>query len=198
MKILLFGGTFDPPHIGHMKLLEGAVGAVAPDVVVVAPAGTPPHKAASATPAALRLAMCRCFCPLFQPLVVSDIEVHRQGKSYTFETVCSLEAQYPGAEFYLSVGGDMLLSFTTWYHYEELLRQVTLVVQGRHEPDGVLAKAARRLEKEGGRLVFAKTKTPRVSSTEIREGIAAGEDLWALIPPPADEIVRENGLYVRT
>ena len=60
-RILLFGGTFDPPHNGHMELLRGAMAAVQPDLVVVEPAGTPPHKHASATPAGIRLAMCQCF-----------------------------------------------------------------------------------------------------------------------------------------
>ena len=82
MKLLLFGGTFDPPHNGHVHLLQNAIAAVRPDRVVVMPAGTPPHKAASATPARWRLEMCRCFLPLHENLVVSDWEIKRAGKSY--------------------------------------------------------------------------------------------------------------------
>ena len=72
MKLLLFGGTFDPPHKGHIRLLQSAIDAVQPDKVVVMPAGIPPHKAASATPASLRLTMCQCFVPLHPDLTVSD------------------------------------------------------------------------------------------------------------------------------
>ena len=96
-KVLLFGGTFDPPHNGHVHFLKSAIRAARPDRVVVMPACIPPHKAASATPAALRLAMCECFRPLFPALEVSDWEIRQGGKSYTIDTVKMLEEKYPGA-----------------------------------------------------------------------------------------------------
>ena len=86
-KIILFGGTFDPPHNGHMTLLAGAIEAVRPDLVLVEPAGTPPHKRAGGTSAAHRLAMCECFRPLFPELVLDTTEIARGGKSYTIDTV---------------------------------------------------------------------------------------------------------------
>ena len=78
-KIILFGGTFDPPHNGHMTLLAGAIEAVRPDLVLVEPAGTPPHKRAGGTSAAHRLAMCECFRPLFPELVLDTTEIARGG-----------------------------------------------------------------------------------------------------------------------
>ena len=94
MKLLLFGGTFDPPH-----------------------------KAASATPASLRLTMCQCFAPLHPDLVVSDWEIGRGGKNYTIDTVRMLEERYPGAEIFLSVGSDMLTTFTQWREWQSLLEK---------------------------------------------------------------------------
>ena len=127
MKLLLFGGTFDPPHIGHMNLLRGAMQAVQPDLTIVMPAGVPPHKAASMTPGMWRYEMCACFLALEKEcggrIEISDWEIHRQGRNYTIDTVTMLEQKYPGAELYLSVGSDMLLTFTEWRRWPELLQR---------------------------------------------------------------------------
>ncbi len=196
MKTLLFGGTFDPPHLGHMSLLRNAVAAVQPDRVLVIPAATPPHKQASATSPALRMAMCECFRPLFPALEVSDIEIGRGGASYTLDTVRQLHRAAPGAVLYLTIGGDMLLHFTAWHRYRELLPLVTLVAQGRGEEDAPLRAAALALEQQGGRVLLAEGPVLPLSSTQIRDGLAAGQDLWRLLPPPADAIAQEHRLYV--
>lgn len=86
MKVLLYGGTFDPPHNGHLNNLRAAAGRVLPDLAVVMPAGVPPHKAASATPAALRLEMCRCFAglqglPGLPRVTVSDWEIRQAARA---------------------------------------------------------------------------------------------------------------------
>lgn len=196
MKLLLFGGSFDPPHIGHMSILRNAIAAVQPDRVLVVPAGTPPHKAAGETPAATRLAMCACFLPLFPALEISDMEIRRSGKSYTWDTVEQLGRENPGAELYLCIGSDMLLAFTAWHRYRELLAAVTLVVQNRRSEDAapVLA-AAEALKEQGGRILFSGGEVEEVSSTQIRADIAAGKSVQGLIPPPADGIVQREGLY---
>ena len=76
-KLILFGGTFDPPHMGHMALLRAAIDTVHPDSVLVMPTGTPPHKGGHHADARVRLAMCRCFLPLFGQMVISDEEIVR-------------------------------------------------------------------------------------------------------------------------
>lgn len=195
MKLLLFGGTFDPPHLGHMGLLKNAIEAVQPGRVVVVPAAAPPHKRASRTPAKLRMEMCACFAPLFPGLIVSDIEARREGPSYTVDTVYELERLYPGDDIYLTIGGDMLLGFTAWHRWRELLSLVTLVAQGRGEADEHLPAGAARLEREGGRVVMAQGAVLPLSSSELRAGLAAGKDLLCMIPPPADEVVRREKLY---
>ncbi len=97
-RVLLFGGTFDPPHSGHIHFLKSAIEAAKPARVVVMPSCIPPHKAASATPAALRLAMCQCFKPLFPALEVSGWEVEqaeRGQRNYTVLTLEMLAAEHP-------------------------------------------------------------------------------------------------------
>lgn len=197
-KILLFGGSFDPPHIGHMNLLRNAVQAVQPNLVLVIPSSAPPHKHSSFASKALRRQMCACFNTIFQPLEISDIELEREGMSYTFDTVEQLQTRYAGADFYLCIGGDMLASFTSWHRWRELLPMVTLVVAGRElGQTDEMERAMQLLMATGGRLLEAEGPVVPLSSSEIRAGIAAGRNMGGLIPPPADEIVEKNQLYRR-
>ena len=152
MKALLFGGTFDPPHAGHMNNLRAAMQAVQPDVVLVMPAGIPPHKHASATPGELRLAMCECFKALGPQVQVSQWEVDRAGRSYTYNTVSMLQEKYPGAQLYMTIGSDMLETFDEWYRWREILAMVTLVVQSREPGDGdACTQQPKSWKKQAGR-----------------------------------------------
>ena len=135
MKILLYGGTFDPPHNGHMNNLRAALALVQPDRALVMPAGTPPHKHASATPAELRLQMCACFTALSPAVQVSDWEIRQGGRSYTVHTLEMLRGANPGAELYLCVGSDMLLTFGEWYRWQDMLKMAALVVESRTGTD---------------------------------------------------------------
>ncbi len=198
MKLLLFGGTFDPPHLGHMNLLRGAMRAVQPDLTIVMPAGVPPHKAASMTPGMWRYEMCACFLALEKEcggrIEISDWEIHRQGRNYTIDTVTMLEQKYPGAELYLSVGSDMLLTFTEWRRWPELLQKATLVVESRCEGDmGALHRAARALSAEGGRIVFSQAKALPMASSDIR----AGKAPVGALPPETEQIAGKYHLYGR-
>ena len=195
MKVLLYGGTFDPPHGGHINLLQGAVCAVQPDRVIVMPAGTPPHKAASATPAPLRLAMCECFrlaCPHIQ---ISDWEIRRGGKSYTVDTVLMLRARYPHAQLYLCMGGDMLETFRQWRCWQRLLQLCTLVVHCREPEDPAFAAAAESLRQDGGQVIVLKAPVLRESSSSLRARIAKGEPPEALLPSAAAHVARRYHLY---
>lgn len=195
MKLLLFGGTFDPPHNGHMRLLQSAIDAVQPDKVVVMPAGIPPHKAASATPASLRLTMCQCFAPLHPDLTVSDWEIGRGGRNYTIDTVRMLESRYPGAEIFLSVGSDMLTTFTQWREWQSLLEKTTLVVQSRYSGDAEnLHQAAAELEAAGGRVIFAHAPVLQAASSDVRAG-KLGMDA---LPPVVQHICKQYHLYEKS
>ena len=134
-KVLLYGGTFDPPHNGHMNNLRAALELVRPDKAIVMPAGIPPHKKASATPGKVRLAMCQCFTALSPAVEVSDWEIAQGGRSYTVHTLEMLRDAYPGAELYLCVGSDMLLTFTQWYRWQDMLAMAALVVESREAGD---------------------------------------------------------------
>ncbi|MEG1446089.1 MAG: nicotinate (nicotinamide) nucleotide adenylyltransferase [Ruthenibacterium sp.] len=195
-KIILFGGTFDPPHEGHMALLAASIEAVQPGLVLVMPTGIPPHKTAGHTDAALRLAMCACFLPLFSPMILDETEILRKGKSYTIDTVHTLQKRYSNAEIYLPMGSDMLLYFKHWYGYQELLAAVTLVVQCRKNEDVAPVHAlVKELRDAGAHIIFTKGEIERVSSTEIRKKVAAGQNINALVPQDVAKIIAQHHLY---
>lgn len=196
MKVLLFGGTFDPPHLGHMDILKNAIQVVHPDCVIVMPSGIPPHKKASATPAHLRLQMCTCFYPLFDNLIVCDKEIKQSGKSYTIHTVQWLKKCWPDADIYLCIGSDMLLTFKEWENYAELLQMTTLVVQSRTDEDVKQVKSfIKELEKEGGKFVLSQADVKQISSTQIRQAYQNGYDATALLPFYTQNIIEQNNLY---
>lgn len=196
MKVLLYGGTFDPPHVGHLNNLRASIAAVRPDRVIVMPAGTPPHKAASTTPAELRYAMCDCFRALGEQVEISRWEIDQGGRSYTIHTLEMLHRRWPEAELYLCVGSDMLTSFTQWMRWQDILALATLVVQSRAPGEGdALHRAAADLQAQGGRILFADARPVPCASRDIRAGRYTGAALEALLPPPVGQIIRENRLY---
>lgn len=195
-RIIVFGGTFDPPHNGHVTLLENAVRAVKPDKVLVIPTGVPPHKNGGNTPAAVRLEMCRCFMSVFPKVQLDETEIHRAGKSYTVDTLLDLRRRYPHAHFYLPMGSDMLLYFRKWRQYKQILRMVTLVVHCRQNEDKTPVKLyVRSLRAEGAHVVMTNGEIIEESSTEIRRKIAQGEDVSLLVPAQVLRIIEKNNLY---
>ena len=171
MRTLLYGGTFDPPHNGHMNNLRAALALVQPDRALVMPAGTPPHKHASATPAELRLQMCACFTALSPAVQVSDWEIRRGGRSYTVHTlVMAARPSTRTARLYLCVGSDMLLTFQEWYRWQDMLKMAALVVESRTGTDeAALHAAAAELKKGRGPRPFL----PAPRATPARRATSA-------------------------
>lgn len=197
MKILLFGGTFDPPHKGHMNNLQAAMDCVQPDKVIVMPAGIPPHKKASTTDAALRLAMCQCFTALSPKVEVSDWEVRQGGRNYSVNTVEMLHSRYPADSLYMCVGSDMLLGFTRWYRWQDILRLTALVVESRETGDAAaLHAAAEDLRRQGATVLLANAQAFPCASSDIRSGRVPRSRWDEVLPPNVIQIVKDNGLYI--
>lgn len=195
-KLLLYGGTFDPPHMGHMNNLRAVMAAVHPDKVLVMPAGIPPHKAASATPGEVRLAMCRCFTEVDPRVEVSRWEIDHQGRSYTVHTLQMLRDTNPGTALYLALGSDMLLTFTQWHRWQTILTLATLVVQSRAGGDSAdLHAAADALRPYGGRVLFADAMPVPCASSQIRAGSLDADTLRRVLPESVRRIIRQKNLY---
>ncbi len=195
-KTLIFGGSFDPPHIGHMNLLKSAVEIVEPNEVMVIPSGMSPHKKTSETDWHVRREMSECFYDVFPKLDISDIENKRSGKSYTYDTLCTLKEAYPEKEWYLCIGEDMLESFVTWHRWQEVILMAVLVVTRRTKGDKDLTDALETLQKAGGKILLAQSVAVPASSSNIRSMVANGEDISDLVPPKVKAVIRKHCLYL--
>ena len=198
MKIGIYGGTYNPPHTGHMQAALEAVRLLKLDKLLLIPDRIAPHKEIpSGSPAPeQRLQMLRIAAADCPGMEVSDIELKREGPSYSYQTVEQLRGQYPDAELILLMGTDMFLSFHTWREPERITKEATLGVFYRGEKgekEKILAKK-RQLEEEGAKVELVENRILNISSTQLRRLIAfgcAGE----FLPAGVYEFIRENGLY---
>ena len=172
MKIAIYGGTFNPPHRGHVESLQAVYEQAKPDRVLVIPASIPPHKelAAGSPDAEKRLELTRLAFKELPYAEVTDMELTRTGKSYTSDTVAELLRKYPDAELMLAMGTDMFLSFETWHEYRYLIDNVTMLVFARREgEDEKIFKYGEYLEsKYGAKINYIMHDPLPISSSEIR------------------------------
>jgi len=189
MTIGIFGGTFNPPHLGHRLIGERAVQSLGLDQLYVIPSALPPHKdlPAGAPPERDRLRMTEMTFEGAAKTIVSPLEIERGGRSYTVDTVRELARRHPGAERFLILGTDMLLSFDTWQEPEEILKHVRPVVFARDEgEEAVLKEGVRCFQERFGAQVHMLTGAPLpVSSTELR----------ALLPERTGTAYLNDGVY---
>ena len=197
MRTGIFGGTFNPVHNGHLKLAYTYLDALALDRMLVIPTRIPPHKKADHLVSGEdRLEMCRRAFESDRRFWVSDIELCREGKSYTVNTLEELHSRFPDDEFYLIMGSDMFFTLTEWFHWQRLFELAVMCV-GEREPDlnVRLREYAGRLEKLGARCRVVDLKPVEVSSTQVRQCIADGKDISGLVPPGVAGYILEKRLY---
>ena len=195
-KLLLFGGAFNPPHKGHMRLLNNAIETVKPELTIVMPTSTSPHKESGDISFHHRYMMARVF-KQFDNVKISDIENRgRKRKNYTIGTLKWLEKRYKGYEIYLLIGSDMLLSFKTWSRYKRILSKATLVVASREKDDMELKKAVEQLKKEGARIELISFTPLVISSSELRESIKQGKDVDKYLEDSVREYIYTQCLYL--
>ncbi len=181
MKIGVYGGSFNPPHLGHVRAAQACKQALGLDRVLVIPASIPPHKqlsTGSASPSE-RLALTRLAFEVLPGFEVLDLEIRREGKSYTVDTIRELQAQYAHDELFLMMGTDMLLSFQDWYCPQEIAERAQLVCFSRYDADAenraALQKQADLLEKlYGQRPLLLTNDCFDISSTEARRLLVFG------------------------
>lgn len=199
--VLLFGGSFDPIHNGHMAVCRAVADRLSLERIVLLPAAKPPHKpGALLAPAEHRLAMCRLAAASDPRIEVSDWETRQPGVNYTLLTVQHFRGVWPEARLYWLIGMDSLGELATWHRVEALAALCTIVTAGR--PGAAvcdLTPLARRLSNDQIRVIrdhILETPLVDISATEIRRRVRRGEDVSALVPPGVAEYIRTHGLYV--
>ena len=188
-RIGLFGGTFDPPHVGHLVTAVNVRHALDLDVVVLMVANVPWQKEGQRriTPALDRLAMVEAAVRDVEGLVPGRHEIEHGGPSYTADTLRAVADEAPGAELFTIVGDDAAAGLTTWERYDEVVELSRLVVVDR---------PGRHVELPG-ELDWLRVEVPRleVSSTDLRARSSDGRPLDYLVTEPVLEVIRERGLY---
>ena len=192
MRTGIFGGSFDPPHKGHINIALAVKKELNLDRLIMVPTGKAPHKTGISANADRRVEMCRQICEKFG-FELSLYEVQKQGNCYTADLLCHFAKEYPEDEFFLTVGGDSLDYMDKWYHPEKIFPLCTVAVARRRgDSEG---KADFLREKFGAEIVFLNCDYYNVSSTQVRDALKSGEDVSELLLPETEEYIRENNLY---
>ncbi|NJD18542.1 MAG: nicotinate (nicotinamide) nucleotide adenylyltransferase [Gemmatimonadetes bacterium] len=193
LRIGIFGGTFDPPHVGHVRVVRDVADALALDRVLWMPARVSPHKLRRPlSPAAVRLEMVRAAVAGEPRFEVSEMELERPGPSYTVDTLRELRARWPSAGLFLILGADQLRVFASWRGPREILEMATLALMDR-EGEATTAVAPDLPGME--RAVHVPVTRVDVSGTRVRAAVAAGEDVSGTVPEGVRAVIERERLY---
>ena len=199
MVIALYGGSFNPPHLGHIDAARVSLEKLNADKLILMPASVPPHKAlAQHSPASSeRLEMTKLAAKLIPGAEVSDYEIQKEGRSYTVETLRCLKKEHPEDRLFMLIGEDMFLSLDTWRAPDEIMALATIVALRRKDGDlSVMeAKAEEYKSRYGAKIILIEDEPLEVSSTQIRNMIAEGKDTGDLLPESVLEYIKEHNLY---
>lgn len=198
-RVGIYGGTFAPIHNGHVIAAKAFMEQMKLDYLFIIPTYMPPHKQIDESDDPLyRLRMCELAFEDTDGVIISDCEIARGGKSYTYDTLCEL--QRPNTRLFLLCGTDMVLSFDKWYRFEDIFK-MCYPVYVRRENDAMLgnmlvSKIQEYYQKYGVMFRRVITDPIEISSTEVRRAVAAGEDISDLVPPSVERFIKENRLYL--
>lgn len=199
LRVGIFGGTFAPVHNGHVIAAKAFMEQMKLDYLYIIPACLPPHKQISPSDDPKhRLRMCELAFADVDGVVVSDLEIARGGKSYTYDTLKELSR--PNTRLFFMCGTDMVLSFDTWYRFEDIFK-LCYPVYVRRENDPIItnrivAKITEYYQKYG--VMFRKilTQPIEISSTAVRKAVFEGRDISSFVPPLVESYIKTHGLYI--
>ncbi len=182
-KIALFGGSFDPIHKGHIEIAKIAMEKEGLDQVIFIPSGKSPHKEGLEASCEDRLSMTYLATEDIKGFSVSDFEIKKETRCYTFETITAFKEFYPGDELYFIIGDDQYKVFSSWHKYKELLDLCKFIVFTR-EGENILPP-----------FLGINIKPILISSSGIREKIKKGESVKELLPEKTEKYIRDKKLY---
>ena len=191
MRIGVFGGTFDPPHVGHLLLAADASEVLRLDLLIFVPAAAQPFKVDTPALAAgqERLEMVRLAVSGDAKYAVDDAEINREGLSYTVDTLEHLAGRYPGAELFFLLGQDALAGFKQWRRPDRILELATLALMMRSDAGGLEEWV------KAERLVLLSTRRVDISSTEIRRRLRENKSIRGFVPESVERFIEARGLY---
>jgi nicotinate-nucleotide adenylyltransferase len=195
-RIGVLGGTFDPIHVGHLAAAQAAVECARLDRVIFMPTGQPPHRPPAAAPPEHRLEMTRLATSEYERFAVSDLELRRDGPSFTSETLGELRTLYPAGGLFVILGWDAARLFKTWHEPEKVRAMATIVVVAR---PGSGSPQAEELERAGlgtGDVIICLERTPDVSASGIRQDIKNGRSIKGKVAPAVEQYIAAHHLYV--
>ncbi|MCC7300702.1 MAG: nicotinate-nucleotide adenylyltransferase [Verrucomicrobia bacterium] len=199
-RIGVFGGSFDPVHMGHLTIAQDAVEQLELDRLIFVPAAVPPHKQGHAlAEGRYRLEMLQLATESNVSFEVSDMELQRGGVSYTIDTITQIQFEHPGAELFFIVGLDSLTILHSWRNIEQLLELCTVVPFARGGEDPVrVAEQIQLSEPWKTRLMdrLIRIHEVEISASEVRMRLAEGLSIRYLVPPEVEMYIAEHGLYV--
>jgi nicotinate-nucleotide adenylyltransferase len=196
MKLGVLGGTFDPPHYGHLALAETGRVQLGLARVLFVPAGEPPHKPGQPiTPARHRAAMVEAAIADNPAFVLSRVDLDRPGPHYTVEMLALLRREHPEAAFFFLMGGDSLAQFLTWHDPAGIVRQATLAVMRRPDWEVDLAALEREVPGIQQRLVWLDVPRLDLSGSDLRQRARQGLPLRYLVPPAVEAYIQQWHLY---
>ncbi|MBQ9833021.1 MAG: nicotinate-nucleotide adenylyltransferase [Clostridia bacterium] len=198
MRIGILGGSFNPIHFGHLQLAQWTLNEYGLDEIMLVTASQPPHKEiAQSVSGEMRFEMVRRAVQDINNISASDIELERDGVSYTVDTLRQIKCEHKDAELFLVIGEDMLFSLPTWRDIEEIVKIAKIIVYARPRVDGNEKDEAKRLAKEYNANIYVGTFTGLdISSTMIREAVHEAKPISSLVPKCIEEYIYENGLYL--
>lgn len=198
-KTVIFGGTFNPVHLGHVKMAETVSARDEVEEILIIPLKQPVHKSVGNALASEehRVKMCQLAFLDIPKVVISDIEIKSKEKNYSITTIRKLKEEFPNKEFAFLLGGDSLIEFNKWYQYLEILKEVELYVFGRGScSKGEFDAALENLRKDGGRITVIDKEIPNISSSEIRQNLKTNKSLKNIVSLKVAEYIIRHGLYL--
>jgi nicotinate-nucleotide adenylyltransferase len=197
MKIGIMGGTFNPVHSGHIAFIRAFTAQIDLDICFVVPARRSPFRMNEPLAEDIhRLKMLELACEDIPNTVVSDIEIQREGFSFTIDTVAEIQRLYPEAQMYLLIGEDQAHRFKEWKHWDELLSRVQLCIVQRTQEANMHALVHDLIaEVHANKPIILNAPLFHVSSTLIRESVLNGKDIHGLVPESVEEYINKHHLY---
>lgn len=197
-KVGIFGGTFDPIHMGHLILAQNALEIVGLDKVLIMPSGCSYLKdTEKITAKEHRIEMTRLAIEDNEKFELSTVETDREGNSYTYETLEILCGENPDTDYYYIIGADVFMSMRTWQKPEEIFRRCTIVCARRDDiPDKDLDEMLEQLHNDfDAKVMFMGVPEVRISSTDIRRLIGNGQSCRYYLNDKVIEYIRDNSLF---